>query len=151
MFVKTVTYTDYNGVEKTENFYFNLSKSELIDMELTTPGGFSNYLQKLIDSKDYPLIVKMVKRLILMSYGIKSPDGKRFMKSDQISEEFAQSPAYDKIYMEFVTDVNAGADFVNGLIPDDMVDAVNNAIAKNAKTNEDVLALPSRNSDVNDK
>lgn len=150
MITKTITYTDYNGVEKTENFNFNLSKSELIDMELTTPGGFANYLQKIIDSKDYPSIAKMVKRVIFMSYGVKSPDGKRFMKSEQLSEEFAQTPAYDKLYMEFVTDAKAGADFINGLIPDDMVDAVNEAIAKNAKDNENIIALPDGNTDIDD-
>lgn len=117
MLKKTITYTDYNGVERTEDHYFNLSQAELVDMEATTPGGYSNMLQSMVESKDVPSLIIAWKKLILQAYGIKSPDGRRFMKSEEISKEFSQTEAYVKLYMEMVTDDKAAAEFANGIIP----------------------------------
>ena len=117
MLKKTVTYTDYNGVVRTEDFYFNLSKAELMDMEAGTPGGYAAMLQSIVDAKDVPALIKIFKELLLKAYGIKSPDGRRFIKSEELATEFAQTEAYVDLYMEMVTDDKAAADFVNGIIP----------------------------------
>ena len=124
MLKKTIKYTDYNGVERSEDFYFNLSKAEIAEMELGTTGGFAEMLQRIIDTQDMPQIVKMFKDLVLKSYGVKSADGKRFIKSDEISTAFTQTEAYSELFMELATDAEAAAAFVNGIIPADMAKEV---------------------------
>lgn len=120
MFAKKITYTDFNDVERTETFYFNLSKAEIAEMQVTTEGGLGEKLQKIIDSKDQAEIFKMFKYLILKSYGEKSEDGKRFIKSAELSEAFSQTNAYDQFFMELGTDSDAAQAFVNGIIPKDL-------------------------------
>jgi len=120
MLRKSITYTDYNGAERTENFYFNLTKAELMEMELSVSGGFTDMIQRIIDAQDTPTIVKIFKELILKSYGEKSPDGKRFVKSAELADAFAQTEAYSNLFMELATDSKAASDFVNGIIPQDM-------------------------------
>lgn len=122
MLKKTVTYTDYNGVERTEDFYFNLTKAEITEMELSTAGGFAEMLQKVVAAQDGPTIVKVFKDLVLKAYGEKSPDGKRFVKSEDISTAFAQTEAYSQIFMELATDAKAASAFVTGIMPADMQD-----------------------------
>lgn len=117
MFKKTVTYIDFDGVERTEDFYFNLSKSEVIKLELSYPGGFENYIDTIVKSNDGAAIMKAFNDIIMMSYGEKSADGRRFVKSKELSDAFAQTPAYDQIFMELCTDNNAAAAFVNGVMP----------------------------------
>ena len=117
MLKKTVTYTDYDGVERTESFYFNLSEAEIVEMELGTEGGWRERMQRIIDSKDAPTIMREFKKLIMNSYGIKSDDGRRFIKSDDISRDFVQTEAYNQIFMELVTDAKAAAEFANGIAP----------------------------------
>lgn len=117
MLKKTITYTDYNGVERTEDHYFNLSQAELTEMELTTSGGMAAMLKKIVDSQDTPTLIKIFKDLVLRAYGEKTPDGKRFVKSDEIREAFSQTEAYSELFMELVTNSDAAAKFVNGIIP----------------------------------
>ena len=117
MLKKTITYTDYNGSERTEDFYFNLSKAEIMEMELSTTGGLAEMIQKIVSAQDSPAIVKIFKELLLKAYGEKSPDGKRFIKSDKISEAFSQTEAYSQLFMELATDAEAAANFVNGIVP----------------------------------
>ncbi len=124
MLKKTIQYTDYNGVERTEDFYFNLTKAELIDMDLTANGGYADMLQKIVAAKDTPAIIKIFKELILKSYGEKSPDGRRFIKSKELSEAFSQTEAYAQMYLELATDDKAASDFVNGLLPADLTQQV---------------------------
>lgn len=116
----TKTYTDYNGVERTEDFYFNLTKAEIMEMEMSTTGGLAEMIKKIVDAKDAPAIIKIFKELILKAYGEKSADGKRFIKSQEISNAFAQTEAYSQIFMELATDSDAAAKFVNGIIPADI-------------------------------
>lgn len=134
MLKKTIKYTDYNGVGRSEDFYFNLSKAEIAEMELGTTGGFSDMLQRIIDTQDMPQIVKMFKDLVLKSYGVKSADGKRFIKIDDngvpLSRAFSQTEAYSELYMELATDVDAAAKFVEGILPADMVTEEAQAQAK---------------------
>lgn len=120
MLKKTVTYTDYNGVERTEDLYFNLNKAEIMEMELGTTGGFAEMIQKIIAAQDAPSIIKIFKDLVLKAYGEKSADGKRFMKSDEIATAFSQTEAYSQIFMELATDAEAAAKFVNGIMPSDL-------------------------------
>lgn len=134
MLKKTITYTDYNGVERTEDFYFNLSKAEITEMELGTVGGFAEMIQKVINANDAPTIIKIFKDLVLKAYGEKSADGKRFVKSEDISTAFAQTEAYSNLFMELATDSKAAADFVNGIIPSDLAKEV-------AKSNPNGLTL----------
>ena len=131
MLKKKVTYTDYNGVERTEDFYFNLSKAEIAEMELSTAGGFAEMIQKVIAAQDGPTIIKIFKDLVLKAYGEKSPDGKRFVKSEEITTAFTQTEAYSQIFMELATDAKAASEFVNGIIPNDMAEGV----AKQQKNN----------------
>ena len=121
MLKKSITYTDYNGTERTETFYFNISKAELMEMELGTTGGYAEMLQRIVDTQDAPSLIKIFKDLIFKAYGIKSPDGKRFIKSKELSEEFAQTEAYTVLFMELATNAEAGAEFVNGILPQDLV------------------------------
>lgn len=120
MYKKVMTYTDYNGEERTEDFYFNLTKAEITEMELMTDGGLKDKIERITKAKDVPEIIKLFKELILKAYGIKSPDGKRFIKSEKLSEEFSQTEAYSDLFIELATNSDAAAEFVNGIMPNDM-------------------------------
>ena len=120
MLKKPITYTDYNGVERTEDFYFNLSKAELMEMELGVTGGMTEMLNKIIAAKDAPSLMKTFKEMIMKSYGVKSDDGKRLIKSEELSIAFTQTEAYSVLFMELITDDKAAADFVNGIIPNEI-------------------------------
>lgn len=117
MLKKTMTYTDYNGVERTEDFYFNLTKAEVAEMEMGTSGGLAEMIQSIVAAKDGPAILKIFKDLVLKAYGKKTPDGRRFEKSEEISKEFSETEAYSDLYIELATDADAAAEFVNGIIP----------------------------------
>lgn len=124
MLKKTITYTDFNGNERTEDFYFNLSKAELTEMELSADGGLAETLKRIIDAKDSRQLVKIFKDLVLRSFGEKSADGKRFIKNEQLREEFSQTQAYSDLFMELATNDKAAVEFVNGILPADLADAV---------------------------
>lgn len=120
MIKKTITYTDYDGLERTEEFRFNLTKAELMDMELTTVGTFSKLMQKIIDEKDMVRLAKYFKELILKSYGVKSDDGKRFIKSPELSEAFSQTEAYSELYMELLGNSEYAVEFIQQVMPKDL-------------------------------
>lgn len=124
MIKKTVTYNDLNGSERTESFYFHFYESELLEMELSVDGGFAERIQKIIDAKDQPTLIRVIKKFVLDAYGIKSDDGRQFIKNDEVRAKFEQCPAYSKIFMELVLDDKIAADFVNGVIPAEMADRV---------------------------
>lgn len=123
MLKKTITYEDYNGVERTEDHYFNLSKAEIMEMEMGTTGGLAEMLQRIVAAKDTAAIIKVFKDLILKAYGEKSADGKRFIKSEELSIAFSQTEAYSQLFMELATDADAASKFVNGIVPADMSQA----------------------------
>ena len=124
MLTKTIKYTDYNGVEREEKFLFNLSKAELMEMEMGTAGGLAETIQTIIQTQDAPKIIEMFKKLILKAYGEKSADGKRFIKTDEngkpLSIGFSQTEAYSELCMELATDDVKAAEFVKGIIPADL-------------------------------
>lgn len=119
MLKKTITYTDYNGVERTEDHYFNLSKAESMEMEMSTSGGLSEMIRKIVAAQDTPAIIKIFKEIILKAYGQKSPDGRQFIKSPELSKAFSETEAYSQLFMELATDADAAAKFVNGIVPNE--------------------------------
>ena len=123
MLKKTIKYTDYNGVERTEDFYFNLTKAEVMEMEMSTTGGLAEMINRVVAAQDTPSIIKIFKDLILKAYGEKSADGKRFVKSPEISDGFSQTEAYSILFMELATDAEAASAFVNGITPIDVSEA----------------------------
>ena len=124
MITKTIKYIDYNGVEREEKFLFNLSKAELMEMEMGTTGGLAETIQKIVETKDMPSIIKIFKDLILKSYGEKSLDGKRFIKIDEkgnpLSVNFSQTEAYSQLFMELATNTSSAVEFIKGIIPSDI-------------------------------
>lgn len=118
MLKETITYTDYNDNKRTEDFFFNLSKAELMEMEMGTTGGWTNWVKQIVEAQDAPTLVKLFKEIVLKAYGKKSLDGKRFIKSDELATEFSQTEAYSELYMKLVTDDKAASRFMNGIIPE---------------------------------
>lgn len=119
MLKKTITYQDYNGNERTEDLYFNLSRAEVIEMEMGITGGLTEMIKKIVAAQDTPAIIRVFKDLILKSYGEKSADGRRFIKSEELSNAFSQTEAYTQLFMELATDADAASKFLNGIIPAD--------------------------------
>lgn len=117
MLKKTITYIDYNDNERKEDFYFNLTQAEVIEMEMSTSGGLVEMINRIVAAQDAPAIISVFKKLILKAYGEKSPDGKRFIKSEEISEAFSQTEAYSQLFTELATNAEAATEFVNGIIP----------------------------------
>lgn len=122
MYKKAITYTDFDGVEKTETFYFNLTKAEMIKMELRS-GGMQEMLQRITDAQDSYKVAEVIEDIIARSYGEKSPDGKRFIKNQEIMDAFKATEAYSELFMELMTNATAASDFVNGIIPQEVRDA----------------------------
>ena len=117
MMKQTITYTDYNDNERTEDFNFDLNQAEVMELELSTSGGLANMITNIVNAQDAPAIIKIFKELVLKAYGKKSPDGRRFEKSEALSNEFSQTEAYSKLFMELATDADKAAEFVNGIVP----------------------------------
>lgn len=131
MLKKKIKYTDYNGVEREETFYFNLTKAELLEMELMRKGGLENYLKRIINEQDQIKLVEIFKELILKSYGKKSDDGKRFIKNPELTEEFVQSEAFSELYVELATNSEAASAFINGIVPPAVAMAAEAEMKKN--------------------
>jgi hypothetical protein len=119
---KTITYEDFNGETVSEDFFFHLSKAELVELEMSQKGGLSEALERIIAAEDAKSIIKEFKNIILTSYGKRSDDGRRFIKNQELRDEFESTEAYSTLFMELVTDPNAAAEFVNGVIPKGMAE-----------------------------
>lgn len=124
MLKETITYTDYNGEERTEDFYFNLNKAEIVNLQMKTEGGLDERLIKIVKAKDTKKIMEYFQDIIKWSYGVKSDDGKRFIKNQEVLDAFIQSPAYEELYLRLATDSEYAEKFVNGIVPD-LADIVN--------------------------
>ena len=120
MIKKTITYSDFNGNERTEDFYFNLTKAEITKMELSTKGGLAEMIQRIVAAQDTPAIIEVFEDLIKRSYGVKTPDGRGFVKRTDDLEAFMSTEAYSQLFMELATESDAAAKFVNGVVPADM-------------------------------
>lgn len=138
MYKKTIKYTDYNGVDREEDFYFNLTMAEMAELELGTTGTFTAFVDKIIQAQDTPALIKMFKQIIALTYGEKDLDGRHFIKEDddghKLFNKFKQTEAYSVLYMELATDDKAASEFINGVMPRE----VQEEVAKEA--NEKLLA-----------
>lgn len=131
MLKREITFKDFNDVQHTETFYFNISQPELIEMEVEQEGGLSAWIQEIIKTENAKELVAHFKKLVLLSYGIKSEDGRRFVKSDQLREEFSQTNAYSTLFMELATNDESAAAFIKGIMPADLEKQVDDALASN--------------------
>lgn len=136
MFAKKIKYTDFLGTEREETFYFNLTEAELVEMQTSMEGGLAEYGRRIIESKNVPEVMALFQKLILITYGEVSPDGKRFIKEDpvrgKLALEFQQTQAYSELYMEFINNPEAGAEFFNNVIPANIREEVAASEAANA-------------------
>lgn len=124
MLKKNIKYVDYDGNERTEDFYFNLNKAEVIELQLGTVGGLTKTLEKIVQEKDTSRIIKYFKTIILKAYGEKSADGRRFIKSQELRDAFEQTEAYSELFMELARDAKMAAEFINGVLPKEAADAI---------------------------
>lgn len=122
MYKKTLEYEDFNGEKVKEDLYFNLSKAELLEMNFRAKGGLKNYIEAIINARDQETLTDIFKTLLLKSYGIKSADGRKFMKNDKIREDFECSIPYDILFTTLATDAKEAANFVNGILPKELVE-----------------------------
>ena len=122
MIKKTIEYVDYNGTERSEDFYFNLTEAECIDLEIGTSGGYTEMIRRMVNAKDLAALIKVFRDFISNAYGVKSPDGRRFMKLPEILAEFTETEAFSKLYMELATNAKEAAAFVNGVLPNRKVE-----------------------------
>lgn len=140
MYIRTIEYKDYDGNMRKEDFYFNLTKAELMEMELSTDGGFDQWIRRIANAQNMPELIKLFKSLILMSYGEKSLDGKSFIKVDKdgrkLCDAFEQTAAYSVLFMELVTDTDAATEFINKVIPEDAAEAIDQA-----KTEGEIVSI----------
>jgi hypothetical protein len=139
---KTITYEDFNGETVSEDFFFHLSKAELVELEMSHEGGLSEALQRIVEAEDAKSIIKEFKNIILGSYGKKSPDGRRFIKNQELRDEFESSEAYSTLFMELVTDADAAAEFVNGVIPKGLAEEAAKVAARNTEDKPAIAAVP---------
>ena len=142
MIKETVTYKDYNGTERTEDFYFNFTEAELAEMQLEVDGGLEDKIRQILNANDTPKIIKIFKNTIfLKAYGKKSEDGRRIIKNQEVVDEFVQSPAYSILFMKYATDAQALADFINDVIPADLKEKIA------SMSDDKVVAIPNATGD----
>lgn len=122
MYVQKIKYMDYNGMERNETFYFNFTKAEVVEMEYSVSGGLTAVLNQISETKDFPKLIAIFKDLILKAYGEKSPDGRRFIKSKELSDEFSQTEAYSELYIKLASDTDSALEFIRGIMPGDISD-----------------------------
>lgn len=127
MLKKNIKYVDYDGNDRSEDFYFNLNKAEIVELELGTTGGLTKTLEKIVQEKDNKRIVEYFKAIILKAYGEKSADGRRFIKSQELRDSFEQTEAYAELFMELSSNAKAAADFISGIVPKEAADAAKQA------------------------
>lgn len=121
MYKKTINYTDFNGVDRKEDFYFNFMKAELVEMNMSTGGGMKAFIERITNTQDQMELIKLFKELVLKAYGIKSDDGKRFIKNQEIRDAFEQTNAYNELFMMLATNDKEAAKFINNVMPADLV------------------------------
>ena len=137
MLKRDISYEDFNGNQITEEFYFNLTKPELLELEVDYKDGFSGFIEAIVAAKDAKELFALFKKIVLISYGVKSEDGKRFIKSEQLSEEFSQTNAFAELFTELASDDRAAAQFVIGILPSDLRGGVTEALEADKKAREE--------------
>lgn len=136
MLKKTIKYTNFSGVERERTLYFDLTKAELTMLGLSVDGGLDVVLTNLMEAENIPELIQNFEKILLLSYGEKSEDGERFIKGDDISRKFKESPVYDEIFMELITDEKKAADFINAVMPDDIDEYISKLEARRNKSVE---------------
>lgn len=132
MLKKTITYTDYDGNERKEDFFFNLTKAELIELQLGETGGMQNVINSIIRTQDTKRLLEIFKKVIVTAYGEKSVDGKRFIKNKELTDAFTQTEAYSELFMEMISDDKAAAAFINGILPSEISSQMDDETTKKA-------------------
>ena len=136
MYSKKIKYTDFLGNKREETFHFNLTEADLVEMQSSVDGGLAEYGKRIVEAQNVPEVMSLFKKLILLSYGEISPDGKLFIKEDPIrgklADEFKQTNAYSELYMEFINNPESGAEFFNQVIPAKIREQVENEQKGNA-------------------
>ena len=140
MYKKTITYIDYNGTERTEDFYFKMDELEFTELEMSTPGGFLAKMDKVVKDRDGAAMMGILKTLITTAYGEKSSDGRRFIKKPELTEEFMQTPAYSAFYMELATNEDVAASFITQILPPNLRTQVESAIKEKKAKVENLTA-----------
>lgn len=136
MIKKTIEYTDYEGNERKETFYFNLTKTELLELEVSEAGGFTKMIERIQEARDAKTVLEVLKEIVHKSYGVKSPDGKKFVKSDELSTGFEQTEAYDQLMMDMIENPEKASAFFNGLLPKDLEQQVDKYIKEHKDENK---------------
>lgn len=134
MYKKTINYTDFNGVDRKEDFYFNFMKAELVEMNMSTGGGLKSFIERITNTQDQMELIRLFKELVLKAYGIKSDDGKRFIKSQEIRDAFEQTNAYNELFMMLATNDKEAANFINNVMPADLIAEANKQASIPAST-----------------
>lgn len=122
MYSKEIEYTDFNGNKRKETFYFHFGKHEILELDWRTPGGIEEHMKEVVATQNGQQLADMFKWLIDGSYGVKSPDGRSFIKNEEALNNFKYTPAYEYLYILLATDSKAGAEFINGVFPKDVVE-----------------------------
>lgn len=135
MYIKAITYENYNGEKRTKNFYFNLTRTELAKMELLEKAGMEATIKQMVNEDDRAKIIELFEKIVLGAYGEKSADGEEFLKSPEITARFVAHPAYDVLFMELISSDKAMADFINAIIPQDLAKDVK----ENKKSLNDIM------------
>lgn len=131
-----IKYTDYDGDKHEESFYFNLNEVEMIELEVEHSDGLYNWLDKLVKMEDRKEMWYEFKRIVLLSYGVKTPDGKSFMKSPEITTAFEYHAAFNQLMKDITTDEDIAATFINGIMPPEMVKAAEKAAKEEREAKE---------------
>lgn len=145
MHTETITYTDYAGNQRTEDFSFNLTKAEVLEMEMKTSGGMEQYIKRIIDAQDTAQIIEVFKELLLKAYGKISADGRRFEKSPELTKDFSETEAYSDLFMKLATDDKKAAEFVEEILPkmdEDQKKQANAMIAQYKERNSTANPIP---------
>jgi len=127
MLKQDITYENFDGEQTTDTFYFNLTKTEIIELEVGYEGGLEAAIKRIIQTNDHKQLIAEFKKIVLLAYGQKSEDGKRFIKSDQLREEFSQTAAYDELFIKLSTDADFAAAFIKGIVPKGIVAEIEKA------------------------
>ena len=141
MLVKTITYEDFNGTERTEDFLFNLTQTELVKLEHSIGGGLTEWIRRIVMAQDGKEILAVFETILKATYGVKSLDGRTFIKNDQVFEEFKGTNAYDKLYLELVTDATAASEFLACCMPKDMQADAKSAMQAEIKKHNDAATI----------
>jgi hypothetical protein len=144
---RDITYEDFDGEKVTETFYFNLTKTELLELQIDYPGGLEAAIRAIIKAEDIKSLVGLFKDIVLLSYGIRSEDGKRFIKSDKVREEFTQTAAYDELFMDLATNEDSAAAFIMGVVPKGMAEEIEKSKTDDVQLSLENVSLPQHKED----